>query len=43
MSLTARVAPPRYLLGQALHAEWTKFRTVAGALFLGTLLKSRDA
>ena len=31
MSLTARVAPPRYpLLGQALHAEWTKFRTVAG-------------
>ena len=28
MSLTARVAPPRYLLGQALHAEWTKFRTV---------------
>ena len=30
MSLTARVAPPRYQLGQALHAEWTKFRTVAG-------------
>jgi hypothetical protein len=30
MSLTARVAPPRYPLGQALHAEWTKFRTVAG-------------
>ena len=30
MSLTARIAPRRYLLGQALHAEWTKFRTVAG-------------
>ena len=37
MSLTARVVPPRCLLGQALHAaaaalraEWTKFRTVAG-------------
>ena len=30
MSITARVAPARYpLLGQALHAEWTKFRTVA--------------
>jgi ABC-2 type transport system permease protein len=34
MSLTARVAPPRYLLGQALHAEWTKFRTVAGPSWL---------
>src|SRR5580693_4589440 len=34
MSLTARVAPPRYLLGQALHAEWTKFRTVAGPAWL---------
>ena len=34
MSLTARVAPPRYLLGQALHAEWTKFRTVADAAWL---------
>jgi ABC-2 type transport system permease protein len=37
MSLTARVAPTPYPLGQALHAaaaalraEWTKFRTVAG-------------
>jgi ABC-2 type transport system permease protein len=37
MSLTARAAPPRHALGQALHAaaaalkaEWTKFRTVAG-------------
>ena len=34
MSLTARIAPPRYLLGQALHAEWTKFRTVAGPAWL---------
>ena len=34
MSLTARAAPPRYLLGQALHAEWTKFRTVAGSAWL---------
>src|ERR1700683_1967312 len=41
MSLTARVAPPRYLPGQALHAavqalqaEWTKFRTVAGPAWL---------
>jgi ABC-2 type transport system permease protein len=34
MSLMARVAPPRYLLGQALHAEWTKFRTVAGPAWL---------
>jgi ABC-2 type transport system permease protein len=34
MSITARVAPPRYLLGQALHAEWTKFRTVAGPSWL---------
>jgi ABC-2 type transport system permease protein len=34
MSLTARVAPPRYLLGQALHAESTKFRTVAGPMWL---------
>ena len=41
MSLTARVAPPLYLLGQALHAaaaalkaEWTKFRTVAGPSWL---------
>jgi ABC-2 type transport system permease protein len=34
MSLTARVAPPRYLLGQALRAEWTKFRTIAGPSWL---------
>jgi ABC-2 type transport system permease protein len=41
MSLTARVAPPRYLRGQALpaaaaalKAEWTKFRTVAGPSWL---------
>lgn len=34
MSLAARVAPPRHLLGQALHAEWTKFRTVAGPSWL---------
>jgi ABC-2 type transport system permease protein len=34
VSLAARVTPPRYLLGQALHAEWTKFRTVAGPSWL---------
>jgi ABC-2 type transport system permease protein len=34
MSITARVGPPRYPLGQALHAEWTKFRTVAGPAWL---------
>jgi ABC-2 type transport system permease protein len=41
MSLTVRVAPPRYLLGQALpaaaaalRAEWTKFRTVPGPAWL---------
>jgi ABC-2 type transport system permease protein len=41
MSLMAQVAPPRHLLGQALHAaaaalkaEWTKFRTVAGPSWL---------
>src|ERR1700685_2180892 len=41
MSLTARVTPPRYPLGQDLHAaaaalkaEWTKFRTVAGPSWL---------
>jgi ABC-2 type transport system permease protein len=34
MSRTARVAPPRYLLGQGLHGEWTKFRTVAGPSWL---------
>ena len=46
MSLTARAAPPRHPLGQALHAaaaalkaEWTKFRTVAGpsCLLAGTV------
>jgi ABC-2 type transport system permease protein len=30
MSLTARAAFPPHPVGQALHAEWTKFRTVAG-------------
>jgi ABC-2 type transport system permease protein len=30
MSHTARLAPARFLLGLAMHAEWTKFRTVAG-------------
>jgi ABC-2 type transport system permease protein len=34
MSRAARVAPPRHLLGQGLHAEWTKFRTVAGPSWL---------
>jgi ABC-2 type transport system permease protein len=34
MSIAARVAPPRYLLGQALHAEWTKLRTVPGPAWL---------
>jgi ABC-2 type transport system permease protein len=34
MSLAARVAPPRHRLGQALHAEWTKGRTVAGPSWL---------
>lgn len=41
MSVPARVAPPRYLPGRALHAaaaalqaEWTKFRTVAGPAVL---------
>jgi ABC-2 type transport system permease protein len=39
MSLEARVASPRYPPGQALHAEWTKFRTVAGpaALLAGVV------
>jgi ABC-2 type transport system permease protein len=36
MSITAWVAPPRHLLGQALHAEWTKLRTVAGPAWLLT-------
>jgi len=34
MSLTARASPPRYLPGEALHAEWTKLRTVAGPSLL---------
>jgi ABC-2 type transport system permease protein len=34
MSNAGRVAPPRHLLGQAVHAEWTKFRTVAGPAWL---------
>jgi ABC-2 type transport system permease protein len=41
MSLPARVAPPRHLLGQARHAaaaalraEWTKLRTVTGPAWL---------
>jgi ABC-2 type transport system permease protein len=34
MSLTAPLAPPRCPLGRALHAEWTKFRTVAGPSWL---------
>ena len=34
MSLTARAASPRYLLGQALHAEWSKLRTVTGPSWL---------
>jgi ABC-2 type transport system permease protein len=34
MSSTVRAASPRYPLGQALHAEWTKFRTVAGPSWL---------
>jgi ABC-2 type transport system permease protein len=41
VSLTAPATPPRYQAGQArhaaasaLHAEWTKFRTVAGPAWL---------
>jgi ABC-2 type transport system permease protein len=34
MNLTVRVASPRHLPGQALHAEWTKFRTVVGLWWL---------
>jgi ABC-2 type transport system permease protein len=34
VSLAARVPPPRYPLVRALHAEWTKFRTVAGPSWL---------
>ncbi len=34
MSLTARVCLPPHPLVQALHAEWTKLRTVAGPFWL---------
>jgi len=34
MSLTARVSLPPHPLVQALHAEWTKLRTVAGPFWL---------
>jgi ABC-2 type transport system permease protein len=34
LSLAARVAPAPHPLGQALHAEWTKLRTVAGPAWL---------
>jgi ABC-2 type transport system permease protein len=34
VSLTARAAFPPHPVGQALHAEWTKFRTVAGPSWL---------
>ena len=34
MSLTARVSLPPHPLVQALHAEWTKLRTVAGPVWL---------
>jgi len=34
MSLTARVPPSPHPLVQALHAEWTKLRTVAGPAWL---------
>ncbi len=34
MSLTVRAPAPRYPLGHALHAEWTKFRTMAGPSWL---------
>jgi len=34
MSPAAPAAAPRYPPGQALHAEWTKFRTVAGPAWL---------
>ena len=36
MSLTARVSLPPHPLVQALHAEWTKLRTVAGPVWLLT-------
>jgi ABC-2 type transport system permease protein len=34
MSLTARAAFPPHPVGPGLHAEWTKFRTVAGPWWL---------
>jgi ABC-2 type transport system permease protein len=34
MSVTAQVAPPPHPVARALHAEWTKFRTVAGPAWL---------
>jgi ABC-2 type transport system permease protein len=34
MSLTARVSPPPHPAVRALHAEWTKLRTVAGPAWL---------
>ena len=34
MSLAARVSPPPHPVVQALHAEWTKLRTVAGPAWL---------
>ena len=34
MSLTARVPPSPHPVVQALHAEWTKLRTVAGPFWL---------
>ena len=34
MSLTARVSPSPHPVVQALHAEWTKLRTVAGPAWL---------
>jgi ABC-2 type transport system permease protein len=34
MSRTARVAAPCYPLGRALHAEWTKSRTIPGPAWL---------
>jgi ABC-2 type transport system permease protein len=34
VSLAARLWPPRHPVVQALHAEWTKLRTVAGPAWL---------
>ena len=36
MSLAARVWPPPHPVAQALHAEWTKLRTMAGPAWLLT-------